>query len=124
MDSSSDKKGVKISVMGRHILNDGKTPGLRITNQSYDKHLPILAPPLKLIGSYYNRGLKWEEFEEGYLAHLGSQEASEIVKNLAKRAIKEDIAIMCIEETTEKGHRRLLTEECKRIFPQMEVIIK
>jgi len=44
--------GLRISIMSRHTLDDGKTPDERITSDKFNHHWTIFAPPLKLIGSY------------------------------------------------------------------------
>lgn len=57
--------GIRISVMSRHTLNDGKTPDHRLMGM-FDEHRPELGPAPKLIGDYY-RGLSWAEFAEKIL---------------------------------------------------------
>lgn len=118
----SSEDGIRISVMSRHTLNDGITPDSRITKNCFDEHLQIVAPPSKLIGDYYKRGLSWENFEKRYLEHLKKPEIAEIVKQLARRAIQQDITLLCIEETAEHCHRRLLAEECRRYQHSLQVV--
>jgi uncharacterized protein YeaO (DUF488 family) len=111
--------GIRISVMSRHTLQDGKTPDERIIKELYDEHKPNLAPPAKLIGSYYKRGLGWEEFAQQYLEYLKTEKVKEEVKNLAQRALRTDITILCIEDSPEYCHRRLLSEECGKYEPNL-----
>ena len=120
----SPEDGTRISVMSRHTLNDGKTPDPRITHDLFQEHLTIFAPPVKLIGAYYKRGLPWEEFEKQYRAYLQEPETQQHVAALAERALNTDITIMCIEETPEHCHRRLLAEHCKTLIPALEIIIR
>lgn len=122
LKEKSSEDGIRISVMSRHTLNDGITPDNRIILGSYDEHLQILAPPLKLIGDYYKRGLCFEDFEKKYLEYIRKENVAEEVKKLAKRAISLDITILCIEENPEKCHRRILAEECKRYEPYIQII--
>lgn len=49
----SENDGLRISIMSRHTLEDGKTPDSRITPNHFDLHLPILAPHPKDVGAYY-----------------------------------------------------------------------
>lgn len=112
--------GVRISVMSRHTLNDGKTVDIRI--KDYDEHLKILAPSDRLIGDYYKRGLSWDDFSKNYLDYIRSQEVSLYVKDLARRALTENISLLCVEETADKCHRKLLAEECKLYEPLLEVV--
>ena len=117
--------GKRISVMSRHTEDDGKEPDARIiegvTFHEWEKKL---GPPLKLIGAYYRGGCVWEPFEDGYLAHLRSDEISLQVKKFAKRSLEEDLTFLCKEPTPEHCHRRLLAEECKRYEPNLELVIR
>jgi uncharacterized protein YeaO (DUF488 family) len=104
--------GVRISVMSRHTLIDGVTPDVRITPKCYDEWESELAPPERLVGDYYKRNLTWEKFKEEYLVFL--QQNMGKVKELARRAIFNDITILCIEDSPKYCHRRLLAEECQK----------
>ncbi|MFA6461000.1 MAG: DUF488 domain-containing protein [Candidatus Woesearchaeota archaeon] len=109
--------GTRISVMSRHTENNGIT----LIEVHYHEHLQQLAPPLRLIGSYYKRGLSWEEFELRYLEHIRQSEIRDQVQKLAQRSLLEDITLLCIEETPEHCHRRLLAEECQRYQPTLTI---
>ena len=113
---------VRISVMSRHTLSDGITPDARITRDLFDEHLPELAPPSKLVGDYYKRGMLWEKYVEEYNAYLRT--IGGVVLRLAERSCEQDITLLCIESTPEKCHRRLLAEECKHLIPGLDVEIK
>jgi len=113
--------GLRISIMSRHTLNDGITPDLRLENR-FDSHLPIYAPPLKLLGDYYKRSLSWENFEKEYNSYLDS--IPNLIKNLAERAINKNITLMCIEDSPEECHRRLLAERCRLICPSLDILVK
>ena len=116
--------GYRISVMSRHTLNDGVTPDLRITRDSYDLHLSSLVPPLRLLGDYYKRGLPWVEFERRYFNYLQLPSVWEQVLELAVESMINVFTLLCIEETSEYCHRRLLAEECKRLRPEIELYIR
>ena len=109
--------GFRISVMSRHTLNDGKTPHPDITDASYDSWISTLAPPARLVGDYYKRGLPWEQFETRYLEYIRQPEVRIEVQNLAERSLDSVVTILCIEETPEFCHRRILAEECTRYQP-------
>ena len=113
--------GTRISIMSRHTLNDGPTSDSRITESSFDKWGKEFAPPQKLIGDYSKRNLPWEEFEKRYLNYL--ETIYQKVKGLSEIALCEDITLLCIEDSPEKCHRRLLAEKCKRIKPRLEILI-
>jgi uncharacterized protein YeaO (DUF488 family) len=113
--------GVRISIMSRHTHNDGITPDTRITEKSFLIHLKLLAPSPKLIGDYYKTNLPWEEFEKRYLDEIRTYPKNIFLKSLAKIALETDVTILCIEDTSEYCHRRLLAEECKRIVPELKI---
>ncbi|MSR85834.1 DUF488 family protein [Candidatus Woesearchaeota archaeon] len=113
--------GARISVMSRHTLNDGKTADPRITLAQYDEWLAIFGPPPHLIGDYYKRGLPWEGFAEQYLTYLSKGDIPHYVELLARRALEENLTVLCIEERHEHCHRRLLAEECKWHAPQLQI---
>ncbi len=117
-----DYDGFRISIMSRHTLNDGVRPDSRIQKDLYDEWKKEFAPPLKLIGDYYKRNLPWKKFEERYLEHLKS--IYEKVRELSETALIKNITLLCIEESPEKCHRRLLAEECKRIQSKLEILIR
>lgn len=117
----SPEDGCRISIMNRHTLNDGLTIDTEITPSLYDLHEKAFAPPDKLLGNYYKRGLPWEEFVKKYLAHI--KQVKSKIESLGKMALSQNITLLCIEQTAEKCHRRLLAEECKTLTPELEVII-
>ncbi len=119
-----DKDGIRVSVMSRHTLSDGMTPDPRITRKSFDLWLQELAPSPTLIGDYYKRGLPWEEFEQRYKALLSESMKTIAVRALAEHAMIRDITLLCIEDTPEQCHRRLLAEQCKIYEPKLNVIYK
>ena len=116
----SSNDGLRISVMSRHTLNDGLTPDPRISSDSYDFWLKELAPPLKLVGDYYKRGLSWTEFEVRYREFLQQVDVSKKVRELARDALAQDLTLLCVEEDSTQCHRRLLAEECQNY----ELILK
>jgi len=119
----SARDGRRISVMSRHTLNDGITPDKRIKPGSYHGWEKKLAPPDRLVGSWYKRDLQWEKFEEGYLNHLRTPAISAVVESLARRALEEDVTVLCAETKPERCHRKILAEECKRKEPKLIVVV-
>jgi len=116
--------GIRISIMSRHTLEDGITSHPNISLDSYERWLPNLGPPLKLIGDYYKRNLPWKEFEKRYLNHLQQTEIQLEVKNLARISLELEVTLLCIEDKPEHCHRRLLAEECKKYQPDLILEIK
>jgi len=116
--------GYRISVMNRHTLDDGITPDKRITYEMYGEHKKTLAPSAKLLGDYYKRGLNWDEYEKRFKKEINNPETIKILKEISKKALKENITLLCIEEKPDFCHMRLLAEECKKLEPKLEIIIK
>ena len=114
--------GLRISIMSRHTLSDGITNDSRITPLSYDLHMPLFAPSIYLIGDYYKRNLSWKDFENRYLLEI--EQKYHNVLALAKRALKTNVTLLCIEDIPNKCHRRLLAEECKRLVPELSITCK
>jgi len=118
---ASLEDGLRISVMSRHTLNDGKTIDERITREKYDVHLPQLAPHPKLVGAWHRKEISWNLFEQKYFKHIRTEDIASFVEALAAVASQTDITILCSEDTTEYCHRRLLAEECKKY--QLRLIV-
>jgi uncharacterized protein YeaO (DUF488 family) len=118
-----ESDGLRISIMSRHTLNDGITPHPKITKSSYDQWFRVLSPPVKLLGDYYKRALSWEKFEQGYIEYIRKAEIRIEVQNLAKRSLDSVITLLCIEESPEYCHRRILAEECKKYQPSLVLSI-
>ena len=120
----SIEDGYRISIMSRHTLNDGITPDPLITSENYDLWMKELAPPDTVIGAYYKRGLSWKEFEVQYLSFLQQKEVQKLVQKLIQLVKSQDITLLCVEDTPEYCHRRLLAEEIQRLEPDLQIIIK
>jgi uncharacterized protein YeaO (DUF488 family) len=113
--------GIRISGMSRHTLDDGRTLDKRIVLKFgiYHMHLPILGPSAKLVGAWYRREISWREFEKRYLEEIRRPAKASFVRLIANLAMKIDVTLLCVEDSPEHCHRRLLAEECKRLKPQL-----
>jgi uncharacterized protein YeaO (DUF488 family) len=119
--------GVRISIMSRHTLPDGVTLDQRITRDRYTFHWPELAPPARLVGDYYRRGITWEEFSARYRLYLAiSRTAQYKVAELLSLAMSLDqhVTIMCIEDLPTWCHRRLLAEYCQQKKPELPIKLR
>lgn len=117
-----EEDGIRISVMSRHTLEDGVTPDKRIAEGSYHSHFEPLAPRPELVGSYLRGEIDWDEYKKRYLDYLRSPKIKGQVWGLARSALRRDITLLCIEETPERCHRRILAEECKEHEPGLRVV--
>jgi hypothetical protein len=135
--------GVIISVMSRHTLNDGKTPDTRIVEgvnyDEYEKWKP-LRPNGALVGWWYRQlgELERGEFTEAqkaevkaqlwrtiftrdYLCQFEDPVAKNMLIELARQALTENRTVVCIENTPEYCHRRLLAENARVEVPGLEI---
>ena len=115
--------GLRISVMSRHTLSDGKTLDPEITNNLFDIHLPELGPPPKLVGGYYRREVSWSEFVVKYLEYIRQEEVIIILWDLILLSQEIKVTLLCIENSPQFCHRRLLAQECQRLSSQVDVNI-
>ena len=115
--------GLRISVMSRHTLNDGRTLDKRIVLKFglYHMHWPILGPRPKLVGSLKRGEILWDEFEEEYLNDIRSPGKIYFVNMIADLARVMNVTLLCVEDTPEHCHRRILAEECQRLKPNLIV---
>lgn len=116
--------GIRISVMSRHTLQDGRTPDTTIHDDMYDVWWPELAPPTSLLGDYYKRSLSWADFESRFDKHLASSAATAALNKLIELSYYGTAAILCTEGEPKKCHRRLVAEKCKLIVPELIVVIE
>jgi uncharacterized protein YeaO (DUF488 family) len=121
---AEESDGIRVSIMSRHTLNDGITPDLRIDRSSYDLWIKSLAPPQNLIGNYYKRGLPWKEFEEKYKNYLSQPLVRSTVLEVAKKSLEKDVTLLCVEESPDFCHRRILAEECQKYLPELKIQIR
>lgn len=105
--------GIRISVMSRHTLSGGKTPDASITHDTFDLWMPqLFGPPPRLVGAYYRGEIAWNDFEQEYNQHLKQEEQREALALLARAALAENVTLLCVEETPDRCHRRLLAQAC------------
>lgn len=114
--------GVRISIMSRHTLPDGKTPDTTINPTMYDQWQPVFAPPPRVVGSYYRQEIDWQRFTKLYLQYLGTIEQD--IRELINQAKQGHVTLLCTEDTPHHCHRRLLAEYCQRLDDTIETIIK
>jgi uncharacterized protein YeaO (DUF488 family) len=118
-DTPVYEDGLRISVMSRHTLNDGITPDERI--QKFHFHIPSLGPSPRLIGSYYKRGMSFDEFSILYLHQISSGRRRFWVHVIAFVATFCDITLLCVEDDAQVCHRSILARECVKYQPNLTV---
>lgn len=119
-----DDDGVRISVMSRHTLADGVTPDPSIASDMFHEWWDDLGPPPKLIGAYCRNEISWSEFEESFRKYLLLPRVELFLRHLVRYARTSFVTILCVEDSPEHCHRRLIAETCLAIDPSLEVIIE
>lgn len=108
--SASD--GIRICVMRRPDKD-----------ADFDIWMPHLAPSNKLLDDYQNKKIDWDDYVIRFNREV-IKKKREYIKLLAYLAEKFIVTILCWEKTPEKCHRRLVTEEVKKSFSDVQVVIK
>lgn len=116
--------GIRISIMNRHTLSDGITPNPDINLENFDCWWPALAPQSRLLGDYYKRGLPWHEFAAQFSTYLSEPDMQSKLCWLVEVARVFEVTLLCIEETPEHCHRRLVAEACEKIDQTLTVVIE
>lgn len=100
--------------MSRHTKTDWITTDERITKDLFDEHKVKLAPPGKLVWKYYRDEITFDEYKDFYLEYLNTIK-DEIIDILILPSIESNITVMCIEDTAEFCHRKILLEYSKSL---------
>jgi len=116
--------GWRISIMSRHTKNDGITPDENITNDSYDEWWSKLSPSPKLVGAYYQGTLSWEQFVVEFNEFLQQPNTHNKLMVLIGLAKIRNVTILCIEDSPEHCHRRLVAERCLELDNTLELVIE
>jgi uncharacterized protein YeaO (DUF488 family) len=104
-----------------------KTDGIRVCIMrrpdawvKYDVWMPVLAPSGKLLDDYHNKKVTWLQFEKRFAKEV-TQAHPEYIEVLCAMAQKQDVTILCWEETPDMCHRRLVAQACKKMHPRLSV---
>lgn len=121
----SVRDGYRVSVMTRHTKNDGITPDPDITVDRYDERCRALAPDEKVLGSYLRGEIPFERFAETYRGKLArDSESNAAMRCLIGAARTGTVTVLCVEESPEHCHRRILLEACKESAPDIVIDIR
>ncbi len=110
---SGKKDGIRICIMRRP---DFKTA-------QFDIWMPVLAPSHQLLTDIHKKRIDKPEYNRRFHKEVIVGQAK-FIKLLADMALKQDVTILCWEETPEKCHRKLVAEECGRVNSKLSVTLK
>ncbi|EKE28534.1 MAG: hypothetical protein ACD_3C00049G0016 [uncultured bacterium (gcode 4)] len=123
LSEKEESDWLRVSIMSRHTLKDWKTPDKRITPELYDSHLTEFAPLPAMVWKYYRDEIDFETYKAEYLEHL-KENVKEKVIDLISLAMKIDITLLCIEESPEFCHRKILAEYAHELAQELMVGMK
>lgn len=106
---TSSKDGIRICIMRRIKPEFG-----------FDIWLPRLAPSTQLLKEYLEQTIPYELFQKKFLKELAKQQNFlELILFLAE---KEPVTLLCWEESAEFCHRTIVTEQLKKIAPEVTIL--
>ena len=114
--ATSIDDGLRICVMREY--NPGKHPEY----MPIDEHWDALPPSKELLKDYHNN-LPWEDYVKRFTSEVLLNQA-EKVKELANKAMKDDITILCYEDKPDKCHRRLVALACQMYEPYLKLVLE
>ncbi|MBT4376453.1 DUF488 domain-containing protein [archaeon] len=78
-----------------------------------------LSPSTELLQDYHN-GLSWDKYVETFTRETLSLQSGKI-KGLAKKALTENVTLLCYEDGPENCHRRLVALACQMYEPGLQL---
>lgn len=111
-EKTNKSDGVRICIMRR--------PGEDV---EYDAWMPVLAPSHQLLTDIHTKRITKPEYNRRFHEEVIVGQ-KKFIKFLAEIADKQDVTILCWEETPEHCHRKLVAEACQEINPNLKVILK
>ena len=117
LSNITPEDGLRISVM--RTYDQKKHPEYKNVDQEW----PDLGPSYDLIDQYFNGGISWDQYVEQYEKEVLVGQIDK-VKKLAALAKAQDVTILCLEDTPEFCHRKLLAEACVQHEPELKVMLK
>jgi uncharacterized protein YeaO (DUF488 family) len=73
-----------------------------------------LGTELELIKAWKSGKIDWSEFKKKYLSYIRQKDFQSLIQELAKRARKETITLLCSCEDESHCHRNLLKSEIEK----------
>lgn len=114
------------SIQAKKSKNDGiRVCIMRRPNKEakFDIWAPILAPSNKLLNDIQKRKIDWHQYVFRFKKEVLEKQRN-FLEILSEIALKYNVTILCWEKTAKKCHRQLVAEECKKINPNLKVILK
>ncbi len=107
-----------------------KNDGIRISIMRFNRHyyeydmwINSLAPSRELLFAYKEGKINWGQYETRFRKEV-LEKNKDVIKGLGHMASNLEVTLLCWEDSPEYCHRRLVAEECKKYYPNLEVVIK
>lgn len=88
----------------------------------FDIWILPLSPSTKLLKSYHEKEISWEEYEHLFAAEVFFKQ-EKYMKIINDMALQNTITLLCWEEIPDNCHRRLIAEELQRNNTKLTVRI-
>ena len=109
--------GLRICIMREY--NPEKHPEYK----SIDEHCTNLAPSMSLLKDWQKRRIKWDEYVSRFTNYNLSRSPWD-VRNIARRAMVQNVTLLCYEESPDYCHRRIVALACKMYRPNLKLILE
>ncbi len=109
---ASPEDGIRVCIMRR--------PGEDVV---WDIWMPHLAPSHEVLTARHQNTMTKPEFNIWFAENVLEKER-QYIDVLIEMAKKHTVTILCWEEDPVTCHRKLVADECKRIDPSLDVVIK
>ena len=109
---TAKKDGIRICIMRRPDFSTAQ----------FDIWMPVLAPSNGLLADIHTKKIDKPEYNRRFHNEviIGQKK---FVRWLAHMSESQDITILCWEEIPDTCHRKLIADECKRLRPNLHVIL-
>lgn len=87
----------------------------------YDLWMPELSPSPEL-REKIKAGLGWDNFFIEFEHELDNN--LEAIRKLITLSKEKEVTILCVEDNPERCHRSLVAKRCRKVSPDLEIVIK
>lgn len=81
-----------------------------VTKERGGAYLRVLAPERELLKRYKAGAMGWDEYRAAYIERMNGDEQQTVIRDLAERARRETVTIMCVCKEAVECHRGALIE--------------
>ena len=86
----------------------------------YDKWMPELSPE-QTLRDKVKQGMNWEGFKPEFEKYLLTQQTP--LDFVGNTAYKQNVTLLCIEDTPDRCHRSLVADAIKRKYSDLKIVV-